>query len=384
MAADKDALNYPYIRVRSVDWLKRTLLIFPHVLRMTPNWGAPADDPEIRAFMDIEGRRGPLLHGARLNSDHVHKAQSALVHDLAARIEAEGPAFQARFGREATKFRSADLPSGSDVWDRRFLNKTFQIHTYKLIHPLTQFLTRQGLAWKPAPELADGTNYVEMHPALGEAVMATLAMACAENEGLQVITEFPQLHGKLLGVPREKILDASFDNHGPSGATSGQQIAEFLVYHHCDVDLLSAEAIADLQDERQALADFRTKIDELAGDLPETIVSQERLEEYLRASVSDLLDQWRGEQVNFGPKARRLFIEGVRSAPKAAAEKWVEATVSGAPPGDMFTAIALGTAVKVVFHGVGSWFKARREAKNGPLRYLTKLQDHGVSYAVAP
>ena len=36
MAAQLDALNYPYIRVRSLDWLKRTLLIFPHVVRMTP------------------------------------------------------------------------------------------------------------------------------------------------------------------------------------------------------------------------------------------------------------------------------------------------------------------------------------------------------------
>jgi hypothetical protein len=36
MAAQLDALNCPYIRVRSIDWLKRTLLIFPHVVQMTP------------------------------------------------------------------------------------------------------------------------------------------------------------------------------------------------------------------------------------------------------------------------------------------------------------------------------------------------------------
>ena len=41
-----DALNYPYIRVRDVEWLKRALLVFPHVVRMTPGFarGAPADD----------------------------------------------------------------------------------------------------------------------------------------------------------------------------------------------------------------------------------------------------------------------------------------------------------------------------------------------------
>ena len=72
MPADMDALNYPYIRVRSVDWLKRTLLIFPHVVRMTPAYHAPADDPEVANFLRMEGRRGPLLRSAQLWAPHVH------------------------------------------------------------------------------------------------------------------------------------------------------------------------------------------------------------------------------------------------------------------------------------------------------------------------
>lgn len=47
-----------------------------------------------------------------------------------------------------------------------------------------------------------------MHPRLGEAVMATLAMARAANGGLQVVTEFPGLHGSLLGTPHGRILAA--------------------------------------------------------------------------------------------------------------------------------------------------------------------------------
>jgi hypothetical protein len=384
MAADKDALNYPYIRVRSVDWLKRTLLIFPHVVRMTPAWGAPADDPEISAFMNFEGRRGPLLRAADLQGTPVHKAQHALIEELRSRIEVDGSTFRNRFGRQATEIRSADFSRHSDVWDRRLLDRTFQIHTYKLLEELTAFLTYEDLAWEPAPELADGTNYIEMHPALGEAIMATLAMACAENEGLQVVTEFPELHGKLLGVPREKILAATFDDDGPGGGTSGQQIAEFLVYRCCDVDLLSAEAIAGLQDERQALADFRTKIDELAATLPETIHSQKHREQYLSERVSDLLGQWKQDQANFGPKGRRFFGEGLLSEPGKFAEKMVEAAVIGTVTSGTVLGAGAGFGVAVVFHGVESAFKARREAKNGPLRYLTKLQDQGVSFSVAP
>jgi hypothetical protein len=69
-----------------------------------------------------------------------------------------------------------------------------------------------------------------MNPKHGEAVMATLAVACAENEGFQVVTEFPELHGELIGTPREAILKACLEEPRGSGETSGRQIAEFLVY----------------------------------------------------------------------------------------------------------------------------------------------------------
>src|SRR5690242_6977387 len=82
MAAQLDALNYPYIRVRSLDWLKRTLLIFPHVVRMTPDVRAPAEDPEISAFSDIVSGRYPLLRAADLHSRHVHDAQLELIAEL--------------------------------------------------------------------------------------------------------------------------------------------------------------------------------------------------------------------------------------------------------------------------------------------------------------
>jgi hypothetical protein len=35
------------------------------------------------------------------------------------------------------------------------------------------------------------------------------------------------------------------------------------------------------------------------------------------------------------------------------------------------------------FRGLESWGKARREAKTRPLRYLTKMQEQGVSFSIA-
>jgi hypothetical protein len=65
-----------------------------------------------------------------------------------------------------------------------------------LLDGLTHFLTHEHPAW--VPDYAHGPDYLEMHPLLREAAMATLAMACAENEGFQVVTEFPGFHGKLI------------------------------------------------------------------------------------------------------------------------------------------------------------------------------------------
>jgi hypothetical protein len=266
MIPEMDALNYPYIRIRSVDWLKRTLLIFPHVVRMTPFVEAPADDPDVAVFAQYEGRRGQLLRAAEIHSGHVHGAQRELIVELMDRLRTEGPAFHHRFGRKAA--RGHDMGSigrNLTIWERRLSNHpTFQINAYKLFDELVDFLHMEDLAWEPDSQVADGPAYLEMHPQLGEAVMSTLAVACAENEGLQVVTEFPNLHGKLIGTPREKILTACLDGTRASGQSSGRQIAEFFVYRRCNVDMLSVEGLVALKREREALADFRGKLEDLA------------------------------------------------------------------------------------------------------------------------
>lgn len=399
MAADVDALNYPYIRVRSADWLKRTLLIFPHVVRMTPFEGAPADDPEIAAFAQFAGRRAPLLRSADLHNTHVYEAQRELVAELRTRLGADERNFRRRFGRESAGQRDVGSIKTPTVWERRLAaGATFQIHSYKLFEELTDFLRQERLAWRPARGIADGPQYLEMHPALGEAVMATLAMACAENEGLQVVTEFPELHGKLLGTPREKILSACLDGARPSGRTSGEQIAEFLVYRRCDVDRLSVEGIAALKRERDALSEFRGRLEELAKTLPPTIHSDERLQERLDDLLSDMFREWERDQANLSASARKFFGEGVLSEPGKLVQRLVEAAVkpetghdvikgamvgsiAGVPSGVLAGAGA-GFVVALVFRTVESWGKARRSAKKSPLRYLTRLQEQGVSFSV--
>lgn len=73
--------------------------------------------------------------------------------------------------------------------------------------------------------------------------MATLAAASAEAEGLQVITEFRELHGKLIGTPREEILNVVLIVPKVTGRVTGEHvIQEFIVHRRCNVDMLAKEA----------------------------------------------------------------------------------------------------------------------------------------------
>jgi hypothetical protein len=294
---------------------------------MTPDIRAPADDPGVSAFASLIGGRYPLLRSADLQSQHVRTSQLELIAELRSRLEADGDRFRARYGRQAAGDLAASvIGENLTTWEGRLSpHATFQIHAYKLYDELAAFLRQENLAWHP--NFPDGPDYLEMHPHLGEAVMATLAVACAENEGLQVVTEFPRLHGKLLGTPRDKILTACLDGIKPTGSMSGQEIAEFLVYRWCNVDMLSAENIVALKDERAALADFRGKLEELAKSLPPTIHSEKALRERLEDTLNDMFREWEKQQASIGHASRLFFGEGFGSEFKKIGEKLVEAAM---------------------------------------------------------
>lgn len=94
--------------------------------------------------------------------------------------------------------------------------------------------------------------------------------------------------------------------------------------------------------------------------------------------------------------ARKFFGKGFGSEFKKIAEKMAEAalrpetgadTVKGALvggfSGNVLIGIGAGFAIAVAFRAVESWESARRGAKKSPLRYLTLLQEQGVSFSIA-
>jgi hypothetical protein len=412
-----DALNYPYIRVRDVDWLKRSLLVFPHIVRLTPGFerGAPADDPEIAPFTfprNGEDEDDALLRPANLNLPHVQDCQLELRDALRSRLEINPATFLARFGKDAAKRQNAlgSIKKQTD-WERRLRpGASFQVHPFKL-GVLWHFLYEHKLAWKPERESADYRGYLEMHPDLGEAVMATLAAASAEAGGLRVVTEFPKLHGKLIGTPREEILDVCLDRpKGDSKVTGEHVIQEFIVHRRCNVDLLAQDGIYELHEERKALADFRAHLEKLAAaEFTQPIYDDDVRRGKIEALVGDLLKDWKKEQAQLAGSGRRFFGDGALAEPKKMIEKIGEtllkpegavagaqgATLSSLPAGvheaatgghygPVLVAAGFGFAVGVVFRGIESWQKTRQAAKDSPLRYLTMLESQGVTFTVTP
>ena len=164
-------------------------------------------------------------------------AQRELKDELDRLLQKKGRRLRKRFQKDNHGKRdSGQTSSHLTTWERRLSDRpSFQIHRYKLLDELVDYLRDKELAWEPESHLSDGPEYLEMNPRLGEAVMATLAVACAENEGLRVVTEFPKLHGQLIGTPRDAILKKCLGEVKSTGRTSGQHVAEFLVYRRCDV-----------------------------------------------------------------------------------------------------------------------------------------------------
>jgi hypothetical protein len=192
-----NALYYPYIHIQDVDWLKATLLLFSQVRRMVPASFTPDDSPAIRLFTKGYKDNLPLLHSANLSNKRVVHAQEALASKLAR--DAQNSGFRNTYGYAAARETLAPDALG------------FQIHQRKLHDSLRTALKNSRLAWAPQNrEPYDVSEYVELHPRVGEAVMSTLAIACALHEGLDIVGDkrSEQLHRCLIEKDDQAVYDA--------------------------------------------------------------------------------------------------------------------------------------------------------------------------------
>lgn len=395
------ALYYPYIHIRDVNWLKANLLMFPHMERMIPNHFDPYDDTEIKPFTRYKTANGPLLRAADLYSDSVSAAQKRLATKL--RRDADNDLFVLKYGQAATQRLKAPGDLG------------FQIHAAKMVGKLVSALAEGGLGWKPglAEPYDFQEKYIEVHPSVGQAVMATLAIACAQDNGLDIVGDGRSgpLHQCLL----ERALDQVYDTWlsveeqpltAPAPVT-GESLFEYIIGIPKDRSGLSAltpEIIYELSEERAQINRLMKKLREKASAI-RPAGNPSVKEQAFQDVSSDILKEWDADRNNFGNYGRAFFGQDTTKMAtdfaKTVADKTLTGVVSGATvkattvaaTGAATSAGWLGTlatggligagaglVVGLLVHAGTTYRKQVKREKESPYRFLTSLEDAGVVF----
>jgi hypothetical protein len=388
-AMTQRALYYPYIHISDVDWLRGTLLLFNSVSRMLPpNYpSGPDDDPRLAGFQQAD-----LLRRADIFSDRSYRAQDILVAKL--HLSVQDRKFLEQYGQDATLARlTPEHPYG------------FQIHGDKASLRVRDELIDLGLAWKPGtlePYDMEG-DYYQMHPRVGQAIMATIAVACAQHEGLDIVGDARSgpLHQALLDKDIESIYD-TWLGEGAMAAplpTSPEEVFEFLIATVADVSELSPQALIDL--DREPLTALLDAIRAAARQIPAMDPGPQR-EEYFADTTADIMAQWREGRKNLSRFWRTFFgggaSEDVTTFLKKGADgatKSIGGGVAGGIASHAMFASGIGGLEQGLFAATGSLMvglstraitsvrRVRAERLHSPYRYLSQLQDVGVTFRSA-
>ena len=281
VAKDRIALYYPYIHVRNINWLKSTLLCFPQVRRMVPKGYTLRDREEIQAFCEEIGPHGPLLSVEEISPDDGdnQSAVSQARTRLRQRLEAETAELQHKFSRAESM--------------KHFAPDEFQIYTGKL-GGLMEYLLETNLAWR-SDKRADPEEWLCVHPALGDAIMATIAMALAKSKGLDLVTSEQSVYLSSIEVDEEHIYDRLLgrpvEATVPTSADQVDDLAQLIIHSSFDVKSLTAEKIAKLQNEGSGLQNFKNEVAKVLATLPDIPDPEER-KRRLEEKRTDILDAW--------------------------------------------------------------------------------------------
>jgi hypothetical protein len=385
-----DALNYPYIRVRDVDWLKSTLLLFPHVARIRP-YDGPEDDPEIDVFAHTIGARNEALLRSIYPHDIPHHLQEDLLDHLRAALSRDGKALRRRFGKSATQRELEGRGLGGGVWARR-MRGTTQVHNEKVAPQLLHELRENGLAWEP--DQSDHWNYVEMHRVIGDAVMSSLAFAAAQARGMRLVTEFPDLYAQTIKRPIGEIFSgvtARPARERPSlPSRKGELVAEAVIFRHCDLSRLDAGSLAMLSKEHEALSDFRDSVEEFAKTIPTEMTDPKVISQHIADRAQCVVERWEATKRNSLPSFRRIFGQEAGKSFQDSLKEAFKDSVKASVPGVMFASVPVKQALICAGGGlaIGVAFRLfeRTERQKGDaqgLRYLNTLQRHGVAISVS-
>ena len=302
--ASLGALYYPYIHIQDLNWLKANLLMFPFVSRMIPLDFTPRDDEGIRPFTKWHNDREPLLRRADLWSERSIEAQSILAKKL--QRDSEDLEFREKYGIDAAREHLDPNHYG------------FQIHAMKLSDELREALTKERkLAWPPVnPETYDiPSDYVEVHPRLGEAVMSTLAIACAKGEGLDIVGD--ERSGQLRQCLLKQDLDDVYDTWLKSElkmddprSPSAKELFEFILGIPGDLSDLTTDKVIALNKEREPIDKLFGTLRKHAAKIPAMDEGTAR-ERAFQQETTKVLENWAKDRQSLRGFSRDFFGESL-------------------------------------------------------------------------
>ena len=303
-ATEISALYYPCIEVHDVNWLKATLLVFGQVKRMVPPRGEYQlrDSDEVREFCEIEGPRGRLLTEATIDSGFVLSRQ----HLLCEKIKNLKDELQARYSQARTE---EELGVDSEC---------FQIHQSKMSFELTELLKELGLAWYARDQRTPLKCWLALHPTLGEAAMSTLALAVAEDSGLDIVTSSHDVHTSMLRSTDDQVFENLVGIPAPGKDEVVHELAQIVMKTaFFDFSKLGASDVRDLLNDGKDLRRFKDMLASSAARIP-TIKNPQEREEYLGQVAVKVLREWEKYKGSLPKVAGRYLLDNTEQGSKLA------------------------------------------------------------------
>jgi hypothetical protein len=362
IALDRDALYYPYIHVHDVNWLKSTLLCFPSIHRILPDVYVPdgfteSDSEEIKQFCRTKGARGALLQPCK--SVHSYAPANA-ANELQRKIESRREFFVNTYSRSKTK--------------EQFGNEAnrFKLHDSKVSYYLIHYMEENDLAWRD-----EDRQWIIVHPKLGTAIMSTIALAIAQNDGLDIVTPSDRAHyGASLSDESQifdNLLKEGSSPIAPLREDLTDDLAEIVLTTLFDVSRLTPDQIATLQKDGKDLRQFKSTVAETAAQIP-NIADPDTRYRRLRETANEIIEEWH----KYKRDLPRFALEAIINATDIKPPEWSAAFLAGASAHHV---LGLGTSivVGVLTYSGTKVLRTYRQRVNSPYRYLTRIYREGAT-----
>jgi hypothetical protein len=382
VALDRDALYYPYVCVRDVNWLKATLLCFPTVRRMVPYSGPlvhGARLKQLREFFDTDGARGqPLL----MTTHCEWEFQRGLLEKLKENEEI----VRREFSHQQAIREYGPKGAESFYFIRGFLTNELEAFLE------SERSDKDALAWISSSPFAKltfkvyETIHIEwfcVHPVLGRALVSAISVAIAEEYGLSIVTDSPDTHHQVVSVDRESLFEELLRwptgrlRPGPDDVV--EDLMELVMTTAFDVRRLTPRQIADLQKDGKDLRAFKNALVPIAASIPSIGNPAER-KRRLKEAAKEVLEEWR----KYRKSLPRFALDALLDVSQLKYPEWASVAGGAAAGSLLHLGAAAGLAIGVVsYSGLKIWRKYR-ESISSPYQYLTRIAKAQSSLTFPP